>query len=85
MSSVTGERYRPFWAGSLGSLGAMIRITTLVAPQSDAAFPAWQGMQYMRDQFSGRVRFTDLDNGRYPGLTWTSVRDHLSTMNGNRS
>ena len=80
MSKVTGERFRPLWAGSLGSLGAMIRLAKLIAPQPDAAFPPWQGMQYMRDQFSGRVRLTDLDTGRYPGLTWTSVRDHLSTL-----
>ena len=85
MSSVTAERYWTLWAGSLGSLGAMIRIAKLVAPQPGSAFPAWQGMQYMRDQFSGTVRLTDLDNGRYPGLDWTSVRDHLSAMNVTRS
>ena len=81
-SSVSDKRYRTLWAGSLGSLGLMIRVAKLIAPQPDAAFPPWQGMQYMRDQFSGRVRLSDLDNGRYPGLTWTSVRDHFSTVNG---
>ena len=81
-SSVSDKRYQTLWAGSLGSLGLMIRVAKLIAPQPDAAFPPWQGMQYMRDQFSGRVRLTDLDNSRYPGLTWTSVQDHLSTMNG---
>ena len=85
VSSVTGTTYRPLWAGSLGTLGAMIRVAKLVAPQPDAAFPPWQGMQYMRDQFSGRVRLTDLANGRYPGLNWTSVRDHLSTLKGSFS
>ena len=85
MSTVTGTRFRPLWAGSLGSLGVMIRIAKLVSPQADAAFPPWQGMQYMRDQFSGQVRLTQLDNDRYPSLTWTSVRDHLTTMNGTRS
>jgi hypothetical protein len=49
MSEVSGERYRPLWAGSLGSLGIMIRIAKLIAPRPDAPFPAWQGMQYMRD------------------------------------
>jgi uncharacterized protein YbjT (DUF2867 family) len=82
MSSVSGERYRPLWAGTLGSLGVMIRIAKLVAPQPDAAFPPWQGMQYMRDQFSGRVALTNLDNGRYPGLAWTSVREHLAALKG---
>lgn len=82
LSGISGERYRPLWAGSLGSLGAMIRIAKLVAPQPGAAFPPWQGMQYMRDQFSGRVGLTGLDNGRYAGLTWTSVHDHLVALNG---
>lgn len=65
LSDVTGERYRPLWAGSLGSLGLMIHIAKLLTPQPKAAFPPWQGMQYMRDQFSGRVRLGPLDNGRY--------------------
>ena len=78
MSGVTGERFDTLWVGSLGTLGVMIRIGKLVAPQPDAAFPPWQGMQYMRDQFSGLVRLSPLDNDRYPGLTWTSVRQHLS-------
>ena len=82
LSDVTGERYRPLWAGSLGSLGLMIRIAKLIAPQPNAAFPPWQGMQYMRDQFSGRVRLEPLDNDRYPGMTWTSVREHLSRLKG---
>ena len=70
MSEVSGERYRPLWAGSLGSLGIMIRIAKLIAPQPDAPFPAWQGMQYMRDQFSGRVKLTSLDNARYAGFPY---------------
>ena len=78
MSGVTGEGFRALWVGSLGTLGVMIRIAKLVAPQPDAAFPPWQGMQYMRDQFSGLVRLSPLDNDRYPGLTWTSVRHHLA-------
>ena len=85
MSAVSGHRYRTLWAGSLGTLGLMIRVAKLVAPQPDAAFPPWQGMQYMRDQLSGLVRLSHLDNDRYPGLTWTSVRDHLSTIKGLRA
>ena len=80
LSDVTGERYRPLWAGSLGSLGLMIRIAKLIAPQPNAAFPPWQGVQYMRDQFSGRVKLEPLDNGRYPGMAWTSVRKHLCSL-----
>lgn len=82
LSEISGERYRPLWAGSLGSLGVMIRIARLVAPQPTEAFPPWQGMQYMRDQFSGRARLTQVDNDRYEGLRWTTVREHLATLGG---
>ena len=74
MTNATGERYRTLWVGSIGTLGAMIRVAKLVAPQPDAVFPPWQGMQYMRDQFSGRGKLEPLDNGRYPHLHWTSVK-----------
>lgn len=85
LNEVTGARYRPLWAGSLGSLGLMIRIAKLVAPQPKAAFSPWQGMQYVRDQFSGQAKLDPLDNGRYPGLTWTTVREHLSSIEGMRT
>ena len=80
MSDITGQRYRPLWAGSLGTLGFIIRIAKLAAPQPEAAFPPWQGMQYMRNQFSGLVKLDPLDNGRYFGIAWTSVRQHLSSL-----
>ena len=54
MSAVTGERYRMMLAGSIGSLGVMIRIAKLIAPQLQAPFLPCQGMQYMRDMFSWR-------------------------------
>ena len=78
MTSVTGERYKTQWAGSLGTLGLMIRTAQLVAPQADAAFPAWQGMQYMRDMFSGRGKLTPLDTDRYPDHAWTRVEALLA-------
>ena len=42
LSDVTGERYRPLWAGSLGTLGLMIRMAKLIAPKPGAAFPPWR-------------------------------------------
>ena len=78
MTATSGEHYGVQWAGSLGMLGAMIRLTKLIAPQPDAAFPPWQGMQYMRDQFSGRAKLARLDNPRYPDLNWTSVTELFS-------
>ena len=78
MSDTTGARYRALWAGSIGSLGVLIRLAKIVTPQPRAAFPPWQGMQYMRDMFSGRGKLHSLDNDRYPGLRWTSVREQLA-------
>lgn len=78
MTEVSGQTYRPLWVGSLGSLGLMIRIAKLVAPQPDVTFPPWQGMQYLRDMFSGRAKLHPLDNARYPDLSWTSLRQQLA-------
>ena len=78
MTEVTGQRYRTLWAGGIGTLGALIRLAKIVAPQPQAAFPPWQGMQYMRDMFSGRGKLHPLNNDRYPGLHWTSVQERLA-------
>ncbi|HEX8310236.1 MAG TPA: NmrA family NAD(P)-binding protein [Chthoniobacteraceae bacterium] len=80
MSVFSNKHYRTQWVGTVGTLGAMIRLTKLLAPQSEATFPAWQGMQYMRDQFSGRAKLSPLDNARYPDVKWTSARDHLEHL-----
>lgn len=78
MSDVTGRRYKTLRVGGLGSLGVLIRLFKLVAPQRQAVFPPWQGMQYMRDMFEGRGKLEPLDNGRYPDLHWTTLRSKLS-------
>jgi hypothetical protein len=80
MTALTGARYGPLKAGNIASLGLMIRLAKLIAPQRGAVFPAWQGMQYMRDMFSGQGKLDPIDNDRYPGLRWTSVRDHLAGL-----
>ena len=80
MSEVTRAHYRPLWVGSLGVLSAMIGLAKRFAPRSDTPFPPWQGMQYMRDMFSGRAKLSPLDTDRYPDLEWTSVRDHLAGL-----
>jgi hypothetical protein len=77
LTELSGARYRPLWAGSLGTLGVMICIAKRLAPQSDDPFPAWQGMQYLRDLFSGRGKLTPLANDRYGSMNWTQAHDHL--------
>lgn len=78
MTEVTGQRYRTLRAGGLGTLGLMIKVAQRVAPQPGEPFPAWQGMQYMRDMFSGQGKLTPLDNARYPEVRWTSVREQMT-------
>jgi uncharacterized protein YbjT (DUF2867 family) len=80
LSTISNSNYRPLWVGNLGMLGLMIRVAKKFAPESDDVFPPWQGMQYMRDQFSGNAQLMPLDNARYGGLKWTSLKDHLLTL-----
>lgn len=82
MSAVTGRRYGLLRAGSLGRLEALIRVTRRFAPGGDEPFPAWQGMQYLRDMASGRAVMGPVDNGRYPGLRWTRAEEVLRAAYG---
>jgi nucleoside-diphosphate-sugar epimerase len=83
VSEVTGQEFKLFRAGSLGLLGALIRVARFVAPAEKQLFPAWQGMQYMRNMFDGRAMLEQLDNDRYPSIRWTTVRDVLSARRVN--
>lgn len=80
-----GRPFRLLRAGGLGRLDLLIRITRTLAPAKGETFPAWQGMQYMRDMFSGRVKLEPLDNDRYPELRWTGVREVLAAHYGSRA
>jgi nucleoside-diphosphate-sugar epimerase len=77
-SEATGQRFRLLRAGGLGRLGLLITVARTVAPGRGETFPPWQGMQYLRDMFSGRAKLAPLDNARYPELRWTSVREVLA-------
>jgi nucleoside-diphosphate-sugar epimerase len=76
-SEVTGKTFRLLRAGNLDTLGTLIRVARFVAPGEQELYPAWQGMQYMRDMFDGRALVQPLDNNRYPGMHWTAVREVL--------
>jgi len=75
---VTGKDFRLLRAGSLGMLGTLINVARTVAPGKQSLYPAWQGMQYMRNMFDGRAMLEPLDNNRYPGIRWKTARDVLS-------
>lgn len=72
MTRIERRRYRTQWAGTIGMLSAMIVFAKRIAPGQKEVFPPWQGMQYMRDQFSGDAKLKQLDNDRYSELSWTS-------------
>ena len=78
-SRVTGETYRLFRAGGIGRLNRLIGITRFFALGEQSLYPAWQGMQYMRDMMQGRAELQAHDNGRYPALAWTSVEAFLKS------
>ncbi|WP_116124515.1 NmrA family NAD(P)-binding protein [Lewinella sp. IMCC34183] len=72
-----GEPYRTLRIGGVRLLSTLIDVTRLVAPQRDEVYPPWQGMQYMRNMFSGRGKLNPLDNDRYADMEWTSVESVL--------
>jgi uncharacterized protein YbjT (DUF2867 family) len=78
MTELTGQKFGLLRPGGIGLLSALIRIAHTLTPRSDAVFPAWQGMQYLRDMASGRGKLEPLDNDRYGKRPWTSARDVLS-------
>lgn len=78
MIEVTGKKFRLFRAGGPGMLSTMIKIARMVAPGRNELYPAWQGMQYMRNMIDKRCMPDTLDNNRYPDMRWTTVRELLS-------
>ncbi len=77
VSEVRGERYRLIRVGGQGLLGLIIRIAKTLAPAQKELYPAWQGMQYMHNMIDTRSDPPQLDNDRYPGIAWTTVKDFL--------
>jgi uncharacterized protein YbjT (DUF2867 family) len=79
-SEVFKTPFKLFRAGSLGMLSAIIKIVRTLSPKTKELYPAWQGMQYMHNMYSGEAKLQTIDNNRYPELKWTSVKDFLKTI-----
>lgn len=86
LTELTGQPYRTLRPGNVGTLSVLISVVRALTPASGNPFPAWQGMQYLRDMMSGRGKLLDLDNDRYGQREWASVRDTLARthVQGNR-
>lgn len=76
MTKLTGEIYRIFKPGNLWMFDKIIRLTRNLSGQSDELYPAWQGMQYMYNMYSGCAKLPLLDNNRYP-VKWTKASEVL--------
>jgi len=74
---VTGHEYKLFRPGGLKLLNALIKTIRFFNPAKHELYPAWQGMQYMRDMMGGRAKVAIYDNDRYPEIKWTTVSDLL--------
>ena len=79
-SQLSGKKYRTIRAGSINTLSWAISLIKTVAPSPHDIFPAWQGMQYLRDMMSGRGLLTPLDNERYGKKDWTNIETMLATI-----
>ncbi|ROV92138.1 hypothetical protein VSDG_07524 [Cytospora chrysosperma] len=80
VSRVRGTPYSMLWVGSAGFLEGssnLMRRFSIGGGEQDV-FPAWQGMQYMANMFSGAGKLDPLDNDRYPELKWTNAEEFLS-------
>ena len=77
-SAATGRRFGGLRAGGLWLLRLLIQVARRLAPAPGEVFPAWQGMQYLHNMFTGLPRLMPLDNSRYPEMRWTKVREVLA-------
>lgn len=83
ISGVSGKKFRMFRAGGLDLLSALIKVARVISHGEKEIFPAWQGMQYLRNMIDDRANLDTIDNDRYPNIRWTTVKDVLSTHQPN--
>jgi hypothetical protein len=77
LTELTTKNYKIFRPGGINLLNFLIRVTRFFSPSKNELYPAWQGMQYMRDIMEGRIVFQKYDNDRYLNIKWTSVKEFL--------
>lgn len=69
--------FEPVHMGSLEELSARNKQERAAKPEGETdLYASWQMTQYNHSMFS--VQLEPLDNGRYPGLEWTTVQQVLA-------
>ncbi len=81
LTKLTSNKFKIFRPGGIGLLNIMIKLTRFFSPSKNELYPAWQGMQYMRDMMEGRIVIEKYDNDRYKNMQWTSVEEFLIKEN----
>lgn len=84
MNTLSSQKYRLIRTGGLALLSFLIKITQKMAPGSTELYPAWQGMQYMRNMMDERAILSSTDNDRYPNMKWTSVQELLKNYSSGK-
>jgi uncharacterized protein YbjT (DUF2867 family) len=77
VNEITGHKFKLIRTGGQGLLGVIITIAKKFSPSKDVLYPAWQGMQYMHNMIDKRSKIDKLDNDRYPGMHWITVKEFL--------
>ncbi|MDI1233267.1 MAG: NmrA family NAD(P)-binding protein [bacterium] len=80
MNEVSGQKFRLLRTGGLGLLSGIIKITKIFSPGKTDLYPAWQGMQYMRNMMDDRATLNTIDNNRYVDMKWTTVKDLIAKL-----
>ena len=77
LTELTTNKYKILRPGGISLLNFLIQVTRFFSPSKNELYPAWQGMQYMRDIMEGRIIFQKYDNDRYSYIKWTSIKEFL--------
>jgi uncharacterized protein YbjT (DUF2867 family) len=78
ISQISGDKFGTFRPGGPGLLSFIIKIAKFMAPAPTELYPAWQGMQYMRNMIDTRSDVNKFENDRYALIKWTSIKDLLT-------
>lgn len=81
MSGITGLKFGLLRPGGIGLFNTIIKVAKFFGGNSPDLYPAWQGMQYMRDMMEGRAERNTHANDRYNNIHWTSVEEYLIQKN----
>ena len=84
MTHLTDSPYQIFKPGGIGLFNVIISITKFFDFSKNELYPAWQGMQYMRDMMEGKAEINKHDNDRYP-VAWTRLREYINSERNFRS